>query len=214
MGARQQTVSRTTQDLQKTASTYFQRVSVVLEEKITAWRSSMSREYRMGADRMLGLAQDFVTQIIAALEVFVSTGLGGSGPFKAAKAGSGKAMRRFGGRGGGGGGGGGGGTRFDAFEVESEEDEASGRGQAGDGDEEDEEDDDGNHLARMLRRMYELTLEVFSAWERCASMVIRVNGYGMHRADQKVMSTLQPLRTEFESLVKAQGVDVMNVSKP
>jgi len=54
-------------------------------------------------------------------------------------------------------------------------------------------------------RMYELVIEVFTAWEKLASMILRVNAYGMGRAQDKVLSTLKPLKESFETLVRSSG---------
>lgn len=206
IAAREKTMSRATAELHKAATTHLHRVSAVLDEKLSAWRVSMDREYRSGADKMLTAGQELVTRIIAALEVFVSTGIGSRGRKRgagAAGAGSGTLSRRSST---------GPSSRFrphvhsqSGSHTHSQFDFDTGEDAGGEDREEDEDGDDEDDLAALLRRMYELTLEVFTAWEKVANMVLRVNGYGMKRAEQKVMTTIEPLRNQFESLVRSCG---------
>ena len=184
LSARERTVAKATADLHKAALTHMHRVNAVVDEKLDVWRKDMARAYREGADKMLVSAQEFVSRVIAALEVFVSTGLGSrhhshsrsqSQPHPRSQPHSRKAtLSHF---------------DFDDAEAVDEADEDADGGEGMD------------ELSSLLRRMYELTLEVFGAWEKVAEMVLRVNRYGSARAVHKVTSTLEPIRAQFEGLV-------------
>jgi hypothetical protein len=184
LSARERTVAKATADLHKAALTHMHRVNAVVDEKLDVWRKDMARAYREGADKMLVSAQEFVSRVIAALEVFVSTGLGSrhhshsrsqSQPHPRSQPHSRKpTLSHF---------------DFDDAEAVDEADEDADGGEGMD------------ELSSLLRRMYELTLEVFGAWEKVAEMVLRVNRYGSARAVHKVTSTLEPIRAQFEGLV-------------